>query len=367
VSSRLLILLGFLFAGRTVQAQSVTDSPERVWTDTTGKHTVVATLVQIHERDVSLTRKDNGHEITIPIFKLAPEDVRFVEEVKRAIAQRESMKNAAQSLAKLHEAINPIIDLYREPTPKNETSVQTARRQKKHFERLRSETTDREFTLFLEVEDVRKAMTHYDPLFHPATGMESKDQRDQRIEKENSFFEIDVVSKNYPLPLPAKYRIYAGEKANDLSVGSYFRIDCKIGVQKSRIGEFNLKYRDIKFPVSVIAFSIPTHEELAPILNDLKQLTAKPREAKLKPSEITRRDFRREFFRLDGADESSLSVIEREELLNTFGLPTRTENHGFLEYLTYECIDGTVKITVQRNVQAVVPDEMLLIKSIDDF
>ncbi len=368
MSLRLSTLLGVFLAIGTVQAQTVTDSPERIWTDASGKHTVVATLIQIHEREISLARKDDGREITIPIVKLVPEDVKFVEGVKRAIAQKESLRNAAQSFAKLREVVDPILDLHEEPTPKSETSVQTARRKSKHFDRLNDAISERVFTLFLEVSDVRKAETYYgDPLFHPAAGMESKDQRAKRLEKENSFFEIAVTPKDYPIPIPSKFRVYAGDKANDLIVGSYFRLDCKTGIQKSNIGEFVLEYRNVKFPASIITFSIPAREELAPILNDIRKLDAKPRSPKLKPAEITRTVFRREFFRLDGTDERAISIVEREELLNTFGPPTRTANIGSSEYLIYRCIDGMVKITVQRNVQAVVPEEKLLITGIDDF
>ena len=74
-SSRLVfgLILGIILVGRT-PCQELDPGP-RTWTDNTGKHTVIATFVEIRDEKVRLKKEDGG-TIDVPLEKLSDGDRR---------------------------------------------------------------------------------------------------------------------------------------------------------------------------------------------------------------------------------------------------------------------------------------------------
>ncbi len=60
------------------EAERKKASKSRIWSDTSGKFKIEATLARVEEGKVVLTRADNGNEITVPLEKLSEVDRKFV-------------------------------------------------------------------------------------------------------------------------------------------------------------------------------------------------------------------------------------------------------------------------------------------------
>jgi hypothetical protein len=363
---RIILAMIVLFLAAPSQAQIVVTKPEeRLWTDNTGKHQVKAKLLEIQTREIRLKRTDDQRELTMPIAKLSPADVKYILEVKRQEQQIASLIREASSLDKFLERINPVIDRYNEPGPSKETSVQAERRELQRKNELTKSLENQSFTLFLEAVDVRRAVINdgIDSIAWP----ESFAHR-QSVKK--STFDIDIQSKEYPASLPKTFRVFAGA-AQDLKVGDFFCLRCKFLSDKGErdeapIGTFKMGYRDFNFTVSIIEFIVPPNSMPDSVFTELKNSDPKLPNPKFDAAEMTREDFRKAFFGLEGANENAFSVISNEDLHTTFGEADKTANIDAKQYQTYQCKDGVVVLVVQANADAVIPDGHILVISIID-
>jgi hypothetical protein len=365
---RSILALIVLLVAETVQAQVFVTNPEnRIWTDNTGKHQVNAKLIEIKSREIRLKRSDDQRELSMPIAKLSPADVKYVREVRRLEQQISSLLNEASSLDKFLDRINPLIDRYNEPGPANETSVQSERRESQRENELIRAIENQSFTLFLEAADVRQVSTDLgiEAITSPHT------IQDQLAVK-RSTFDIDIQSKEYPVTLPKTFRVFAGA-AQGLKKGSYFCLKCKFPSMKGErdvptIGTFKMGYRDdFTFTVSIVEFIVPPNSMPDSVFTRLKNSAPKSQESKFNPLEMTREDFRKAFFRIDGASKNAISIILKEDLHAAFGGAHRIANIDSTQYLTYRCKDGVVNLIIQANADAVIPDGHILILSIEDY
>ena len=67
---------------------------ERAWTDSTGSHEIIATLVS-HDANIATLKKKNGVEIVVPLVKLSKSDVEFLKKLKPKL-QSESLPTASE-------------------------------------------------------------------------------------------------------------------------------------------------------------------------------------------------------------------------------------------------------------------------------
>ena len=71
-------LLGAALAAWIVFAAQ---APARTWTDSTGKHTIEAELIDVRDGKVRL-KKENGNVITLPVDKLSEADRKYLDELE---------------------------------------------------------------------------------------------------------------------------------------------------------------------------------------------------------------------------------------------------------------------------------------------
>lgn len=67
----------------------------RVWTDSTGKHSIEAKFVEFKSNGVYLERRDNKEVINLPVSRLSPEDRQWIRE--HLAAEREKKKKAEEA------------------------------------------------------------------------------------------------------------------------------------------------------------------------------------------------------------------------------------------------------------------------------
>ena len=89
---------------------------------------------------------------------------------------------------------------------------------------------------------------------------------------------------------------------------------------KQRLGNLDFKYGDWEFGASILVFRVLDKQIAEHIFEGMQD--EKPQAGpKFNITQISKNDFLREFYKLNGTTKQSLSIISREELDLLFGKP----------------------------------------------